>query len=57
MNGVEFYENRFCSKCKTKTCQPAGGMVYATDPSAKVFCALSMLVMLQLDRGLAKKKG
>jgi hypothetical protein len=54
MNPMEWFVETYCSHCKAKTCMPKG-MVYTNDPSAKVLCALSLLLMLETDRGLAKQ--
>lgn len=59
MNPIEWFEKTFCVKCKTKTCQPKGGMVYSNDPLSKLACLLALNAMLNIDRGLVKgsKKG
>lgn len=52
---IEWFEKEFCKKCKTKTCQPVGSMVYTDDPNKKILCLLSLGIMLNIDRTLVKK--
>ena len=51
---IAWFTKIYCAKCKTKSCMPKG-MIYTTDPSSKALCVLSLLLMLETDRGLAKR--
>ena len=54
VNPILWYEKSFCSKCKEKSCQQKGQMVYANDPQGKILCALAMTIMRDFDRGATK---
>jgi len=53
-NPIEWYEQKYCKKCKNKPCQKKGGGVYGTDWSAKLFCVLTLTAMLEYDRAAVK---
>ena len=55
MNPIEWYQTKYCSKCKEKTCEKTGTGVYRADWQAKLFCIMSANIMLNLDRPTLKK--
>ena len=54
-NPLEWFTQSFCSICKEKSCQHKGGGIYITDWNAKLMCALSAGIMLEIDRQTLKK--
>jgi len=55
-NPIEWYEQKYCKKCKTRPCEGRGG-VYSTNWNAKLFCILSAVLLLELDRQKLKELG
>jgi hypothetical protein len=58
-NPIEWYQEKYCSKCKNKPCIKKGTGIYTTniDYSGKTFCALAALLLLNLNRPLLKELG
>ena len=54
---LEWFEERYCSRCKNKKCIKKSTTIYSTstDYSGKVFCALAALMLLELDRTTLKE--
>jgi len=58
-NHLEWYTQKYCSKCKNHICEKKGTGVYTTqtDYIGKLACILSANLMVELDRPLSKKLG
>lgn len=54
MNPLEWYQRKFCSKCKEHTCETKGG-IYTVNWNAKLACIQSAKLFLELDRPLFRK--
>ena len=46
---LEWFEEKYCIKCKNKKCVKKSTTIYTTTPdySGKVFCALAFLILLE----------
>lgn len=57
-NPLEWYNDKFCLKCKTKPCERRSqGMYSGIDWNAKLACILSSNIMLEIDRPQVRKLG
>jgi hypothetical protein len=56
---LEWFQEKFCSRCKNKKCEKKSTTIYTTtvDYNGKVFCALAALMLLELDRPALKEFG
>lgn len=56
MNGLKWYREKFCEKCKERTCEVlTPGMIRRGDPTGITACLMAMNIMLQYNRAEAKK--
>lgn len=55
MNPLLWYEDKFCSKCKEKTCQRKGDGIYIVDSKAKAMCIQAALLMAEMNREELRK--
>lgn len=49
-NPIQWFEKKFCKNCQDKPCQVSGGGVFKESWERKLFCILSLNVMLEFDR-------
>jgi hypothetical protein len=52
---IEFFEKRFCEKCRNHVCRPKG-MSYSIGAETMIPCILAAIFLAETDRGLLKKK-
>jgi hypothetical protein len=54
-NPLDWYLNKYCSKCEKRPCTAAGSGVYSPNWNAKLMCAIAASIMYQFDRTTLKQ--
>jgi hypothetical protein len=55
MDPLQWFELVYCSKCKSKSCQPKSQITFTDDVSKKLLCASAIRIMLETDEDTARK--